>query len=261
MSFILNALRKSEQERQALHPETVTDRILFHQPQQTRNKTIRFFAFLTIGNVLLVACIVWFVRNNLRTTPDSAAQVISPTLPAQEAKVKSKATAKPSQTERPLQKAGSKTTSIAEWVQEPKPEPASLKVRPVVTKKPEAVTIKQPAIANNSGLPVQTAPGIAVTAKIRPDVDLPETISMKTVPVKKDIPFLSDLPFEFRRTVPTFNINVFVYSEHPEESFIMIDMVKYKPGQQIKDAMILKEIRPDSLVVSYQNRTFQIERP
>jgi len=41
----------------------------------------------------------------------------------------------------------------------------------------------------------------------------------------------------------------------------MIDMVKYKPGQQIKDAMVLKEIRPDSLVVVYQNQAFQIERP
>jgi len=57
------------------------------------------------------------------------------------------------------------------------------------------------------------------------------------------------------------SINVFVYSEHPEDCFVMIDMVKYKSGQQIKDAMLLKEIRPDSLVIVYQNREFQIERP
>jgi len=79
--------------------------------------------------------------------------------------------------------------------------------------------------------------------------------------VKQDIPLLSDLPFEFRQTVPKFTINVFVYSQQPEERFVMIDMVKYKPGQQIKDVMMLKEILPDSLVVDYQNRTFKIERP
>ena len=81
------------------------------------------------------------------------------------------------------------------------------------------------------------------------------------MPVKKDVPFLSDLPFEFRQTIPKFTTNVFVYSNHPEESFVMIDMVKYKPGQQIKEAMVLKEIRPNSLVVVYQNQAFQIERP
>jgi len=38
-------------------------------------------------------------------------------------------------------------------------------------------------------------------------------------------------------------------------------MVKYKPGQQIKDAMLLKEILPDGFVIDYQNRVFKIKRP
>ena len=254
MSFILNALRKSEQERQALEPETVTDRILFHQPQQNHSRTAKFFAFLIIGNVLIIACIVWFVRNNSTSTVDTKVQAISKSLSAQETRVKTKAIAKSAQPERPVLKAESKTTSIAEWVEAQKPEPASLPVKPVITKKPAADIIKQPALANKSGLPLQTTPAIAAAVKVK--LDSPETI-----PVIKDIPSLIDLPFEFRQTVPKFTINVFVYSEHPEERFVIIDMVKYKPGQQIKDAMVLKEIRPDSLVVVYQNRAFQIERP
>ena len=254
MSFILNALRKSEQERQTLQPETVTDRILLHQPQQNRKKTAKFFAFLVIANVLIIACIVWFVRNTSTSTPDTTKQAISKPLSAQETRIKPEAIAKSTQPEKPTQKADLKTTSIAEWVQAQKPEPVPLPVKPVITKKPAADTIKQPAIANKSGLPIQTTQAIAAAAKVKPA--LPETPA-----VKKDIPYLIDLPFEFRQTVPNLTINVFVYSEHPEERFVMIDMVKYKPGQQIKDAMVLKEIRPDSLVVVYQNRAFQIERP
>jgi len=254
MSFILNALRKSEQERQALKPETVTDRILLHQPQQNRSKTAKFFAFLILGNVLIIACIVWFVRNNPIPTPETKAQAISKPLSAQETTVKSKAIAKSVQPERPVPKAKPKTTSIAEWVDAQKPEPAPLPVKPMITKKPAPDTIKQPAIVNKSALPPQTTPAIAAAVKVEPDP--PEII-----PVKKDIPYLVDLPFEFRQTVPNLAINVFVYSQHPEERFVMIDMVKYKPGQQIKDAMVLKEIRPESLVVVYQNQTFQIKRP
>jgi len=253
MSFILNALRKSEQERQALKPETVTDRILLHQPQQNRSKTAKFFAFLILGNVLIIACIVWFVRNNTIPTPETKAQVISKPLSAQETTVKSKAIANSIQPERQVQKAEAKTTSIAEWVEAQKPEPASLPVKPVITKKPAPKTIKQPAIVNEPWVP-QTDPAIAAAVKV-------EREPPEIVPVKKDIPYLVDLPFEFRQTVPRLAINVFVYSQHPEERFVMIDMVKYKPGQQIKDAMVLKEIRPESLVVVYQNQTFQIKRP
>jgi len=259
MSFILNALRKSEQERQALHPETVTDRILLHQPKQKRSKTTRFFAFLIIGNVLIIACIVWFVLNYSKPAPEKIAQAISKPLPVQETRVESDVIAKSMPQERPIQQTEAKTASISEWVEAQKPEPARLPVKPVIPKKPVPDMIKQPVIVNKPALPIQqTTPAIAAV-KVEPEP--PEAILEKKASVKNDIPFLSDLSYEFRQMVPKFNINVFVYSQQPEERFVMIDMIKYKSGQQIKDAMVLKEIRPDSLVVVYQNQTFRIKRP
>lgn len=255
MSFILNALRKSEQERQALQPETVTDRILLPQPQQNRSKTAKFFVVLIIANVLIIDCIVWFVRNHSTPSPDTIAPATSHPLSAQETKTEPKAIAKSTQPE----KAESETASIAEWVNTQKPEPAPLPVKPVIAKKPATDTIKQPATANKSGPSIQTAPAIAASTKAQPEI--PETKPVEQISVKKDIPFLSDLPSEFRQTVPKFTINVFVYSKQPEESFVMIDMVKYKQGQQIKDTMVLKEILSDSLILTYQNQTFKIKRP
>jgi len=254
MSFILNALRKSEQERQALQPESVTDRILLHQPQQKRSKTAKFYAFLIIANVLIIASIVWFVLNIAKPPPDPIAQTNSKPLLAQETRLKSNVIAESMPQERPAQKEEAKTTSIGEWVEAQKPEPAPLPIKPVIPIKPAPETIKHPTIANKPELLLPTTPEIATAVKVEPDP--PETN-----PIKNDIPFLSDLSFEFRQSVPKFNINVFVYSQYPEERFVMIDMIKYTPGQHIKDTMILKEIRPESLVVVYQNQTFQIKRP
>jgi len=251
MSFILNALRKSEQERQASQAENVTDKILLPQPPQNSGKTTKLLVILLIANVLVIAGSVWFVRNNLMSTPDTRAPTISPTLSAQDAKLEPKAIAKSTQSKRPAQKAESEITSIAELIDKEKPEPAPL---PVTTKKTAADTIKQPAITNNSELQIQTTPVIAPAANVESD-------EHETIPAIKGIPLLSDLPFEFRQTLPKFTINVFVYSQDPEERFIMIDMVKYKPGQQIKDAMLLKEILPDGFVIDYQNRVFKIKRP
>jgi len=244
MSFILNALRKSEQERQALQPETVTDRILLPQPQQRHSKTTKLLAFLVIANVLVIGYIVWFVRNNPAPTPAATAPAISQPLSVPETKLEPK-----TYPVRPAQKAESETASIAELIEGEKREPAPLPAKPVITKKPEADTIKQPEIVNKPALPIPTIPAPAAV-EVQP-----------TPPEQKDIPFLNDLSFEFRQTVPKLTINVFVYSQQPEERFVMIDMVKYKQGQQIKDAMLLKEIRPDGLVIDYKNQIFKIKRP
>jgi general secretion pathway protein B len=250
MSFILNALRKSEQERQALQSEAVTGRILPPQPQKNRNKTTKLFVSLIIANVLFIACIAWLVHNGSTQSPDTTVQTISIPLSAQVTKIEAKAIAKSAQPK----KAESKTTSIAEWNNVQKPEPASLPIKPVTTKSPVTDTMKQPTIANKAGLSKQTTPAMATTVNVQPVPPEPN-------PVKKDIPLLSDLPLEFQQTIPKLTINVFVYSQQPEESFVIIDMVKYKPGQQIKDAMILKEILPDSLIVALQNQAFKIKRP
>jgi len=248
MSFILNALRKSEQERQALQSENVTDKILLPQPPQSGSKATKLLVFLTIANVLVISGIFWFVRNNLMSTPDRAAPTASPRL--QETKPEPKAAVDVIQAERTLQSTEPEI-SIAELIDKEKPEPAPL---PVNVKKPSAEIINQPSAANNSEPQIQSIPAIAPAVKIQADMT-------ETITVTRDIPFLSDLPFEFRQKVPKFTINVFVYSQSSEERFVMVDMVKYKPGQQIKDAMLLKDILPDGFVVEYQNQVFKIKRP
>jgi general secretion pathway protein B len=75
------------------------------------------------------------------------------------------------------------------------------------------------------------------------------------------IPYLSDLPNDFRQSVPKMAINVFVYSRDPAERFVIINMVKYKAGQLTKDEVAIKEILPKSLVLNYRDQTFQIAQP
>ncbi len=247
MSFILNALRKSEQERQALQSENVTDKILLPQPPQSRSKATKLLVFLFIANMLVISGIVWYVRNNLMSTP-AVAPIASPR--PQETKPEPKPTAI-----QPERRATESETSIAELIDKEKPEPAPLPVKPVSTKKTPAEIINQPSVANSPEPQMQIVPAIVPAARIQADMT-------EATPVTGGgIPLLNDLPAEFRQKVPKFKINVFVYSQAAEERFVMVDMVKYKPGQQIKDAMLLKEILPDGFVVEYQNQVFKIKRP
>ncbi|MGH8548523.1 MAG: general secretion pathway protein GspB, partial [Methylococcales bacterium] len=85
--------------------------------------------------------------------------------------------------------------------------------------------------------------------------------AIPATPANDAIPLLAGMPSDFQREVPSLNINVFVYSEIPEERFIVINMSKYLAGQKIDSGPEILEIRPDSLVLEYLGRKFRIKRP
>ncbi|MDD5460427.1 MAG: general secretion pathway protein GspB [Methylococcales bacterium] len=254
MSYILNALRKSEQERLAQQPDTVTGRILVSQPQP-RHKASKLIILLMITNLIFVAAFFWFARrepdvpspNNIQKTSVPEKIQVKPGVVPQVKMdvVPEKPTVKKSEPASPsiAELAASKKAPLS-----PLPAP-----RAAVEKQPVPAQLKtDQARMEKESEPVAIAP-----------VEPVQIVEKKpeAVAVNKSVPFLFELPAEFRHNVPELKINVFVYSEQPAERFVMVDMVKYTVGGRIKELLTLKEIRPDSLVVEYNNQTFQIKRP
>ena len=285
MSYILNALRKSERERQAIKPDTITNRIILPQPAHHRRSTWLIAALI----VMNLAILIYFLGFAGKTPPAGSATVAS---------VKSTELLPPETTEPTgaLNKESS-TPKIAD------PAPINAKDAMPVTRtsvklpldpKPRIEAAK-PSPLNNASEPQKPShpndfnskavapvaqtpetPPTGVTqpmepvktavAPSNPDIQNVEPVKypaqkIAPLPTKSDLPFLDELPTEFQRTLPDLSINVYSYSAATDESFIMIDMVKYLPGQQIKDALDLKEIYSDGFVVSYKGRTFKIRRP
>lgn len=266
MSYILNALRKSEQERQALQPETATERILA-QPPDRRRKTAAWVAVAILGNVLIIAGFIVYIQK--KTSAPSIANQPSMASPVEKAGVM-----------KPADKFLTKTI-------ESRKSPANVSaptlpalVEPVATNEPQEKKLKSPAGIAKKTVSVHVADTASriknpsLTKKEPPLIAARQPASAKLVPAPTEekkpesepnsthkIPFLGELPYEFRQSVPKMKINVFVYSSDPSERFVMINMVKYKAGQQTTDAVELREIRPESLVVSYGDRIFQIGRP
>lgn len=78
---------------------------------------------------------------------------------------------------------------------------------------------------------------------------------------RSDIPLLREMPREFRERVPEFRINMHAYSKEPGERFAIIDMKKYLAGEQIPGGMVLREIRTDGLVLDMDGTRFRVARP
>lgn len=241
MSYILNALRKSEQERLARQADAVTGKILDNQPQP-RHKTNKFIILLIISNLIVVFFLFWNVQRKADVP-----------LPAEN--LKTKATAKIQANREQIQPIKTAPLSPPSLIKKIEPAAPSIAKLAASKKTPAAPLPSANPVEKKNPAPAQiktkTAQKSSVTAKAAP----------AEAPEDKTIPFLSELPSEFRNTVPELKINVFVYSKQPAERFVMIDMVKYTVGQRIKDSIALKEIRSDSLVVEYNDRIFRIKRP
>ena len=232
-----------------MQPESVKHRISLQQPLRQRNSR-KLIAALLISNLLILA----YFLSPKPPTPSvvssqetAAPQAVAPTIkPA--ANPQTEITPPPLPPARPLERQPPAIASIVAARTTPPPP------KPAVVKKP-LPTLEQPAI-----LP---APPVIRKAEPAIEMEPARDINAKPAPLpaKSDLPFLEDLPSELRRSLPNFTINVFSYSTAPAQRFVMIDMVKYVPGQRIKDLLDLKDIREDSIVVAYNDVTFKIKRP
>lgn len=259
MSYILNALRKSERERQAVEPDTVTSRIAIHHSQPDKRSSKLIVALIVIN----VGILTYFLRFNSKT-----ATVSMPTAgPLSESDHVSIEKPLPSVKESSSRKTENPTATSTDTTASPIARAVPVKpVKPVIAvPKPAepvlAKTVKPVAALKED--PNKAAKAINVfTPVVKPAAAIQDTPEKSAPSLSKpDWPYLEQLPAEFSRSVPTLSINVFSYSSIPTERFVMIDMVKYVPGQRIKDQLELKEIREDSIVVNYEQRTFKIRRP
>lgn len=64
------------------------------------------------------------------------------------------------------------------------------------------------------------------------------------------------LPLTYRAQVPTFAINVHVYAPEPARRFVMVDMKRYREGDTLPVGPRVESITSDGLVLAWRGRRF-----
>jgi len=265
MSYILDALRKSEQQRQATQPDSVTDRILVNPPQP-RQKSQKWIIALIIGNLLVVAYFVWYFtqKSPVEQPKDKATGSLDKQLLPLTSEKRVLPLGGPSlqnginSTANPLppEQAASQppSPSIAQLIEIKKKAEIERPVKKVPEKKLPAAN-KEPMSRSKASSPASQPEYISAEEEIAPS-PTPELATKR-----KGVHDLNELPYEQRNTLPNLTINVFSYAQQPEDRFVIINMVKYRTGQLINGSVKLKEIRADSIVLETGNETFKVDRP
>jgi general secretion pathway protein B len=119
-----------------------------------------------------------------------------------------------------------------ESLPEPESPPAPLRLLPPLPSRPQA-TASEPVAA-------ETHPAPAAPAN-------DNLLVWPKIPAKL-----------FRQINSELRLDVHVYSEHPQERFVLINMLKYGEGDQLQEGPVVDEITPDGVILSFRGQRFQM---
>lgn len=285
MSYILNALRKSEQERVQSQLDAIENSAL-KKKQPVKKKTSIWIAVLVCINIVFLAFMIWsFINSGSQKSQQNNDNVIQPSLLMPLADIKLEKTEKLVPKQRGYVK---ELNSIANQMNKLKPKVSvsqaeedkvnsldkplvkmsetkqKIKVDQIMpVKKERQVDRVEDKLVNVNAINLDSKKA-AIEIKQRVAPPLPVNVALAIDDNEnietENIPDITELSYRLRTKVPLININVFVYTENENERFIMLGMDKYVAGEMIKPGLLLKEIRVDSIVVEYEETVFKIKR-
>jgi len=227
MSFILDALKKSEREREQ-QAQGIQPGFVYRRPHTPPLWMIAVIGLLLVNMVLIV--VMWMRSNNQPAGPlitvNNAAPVVAPTAAAPARELA------PTET-RPLQP---ENASLVETTD----ETAKVLANAPVPDGPQLVRQITPddAAANSGSNPITTFPKNASSG----------------------VPTLDSIGGAAALNLQQLHLDIHVYSLKDTERFVFINMKKYAEGQTLKEGPLLTRITPDGAVLKYQNQEFLLPR-
>jgi general secretion pathway protein B len=230
MSYILDALKKSERERELVRMlRTAGTSNHFWMPTRRRMWPA------IIGLVLLIGITVTVVRFWSPTDRSLAASADRSSVPVPTAAT----------------------------------EPAKA---PVVTSdgQQNAITVGHAKTATDdlaAQLQSTSAQRPAAAARPQADAVIAKTVAPNTAVTTAEpvdpatVPFLREMPNEFRRKLPELVVNVHLYSANEAENLVYINNQQLRRGEQLEGGIRLEAIVPEGVVLSYAGTLFKLPRP
>lgn len=237
MSYILDALRKADQER------SIGDVPDLDTPHWNRRRggRMRHWVWVAIGLLVVNGVLLAFLFNRddggkrvpeqAQSRPDLRSSVPQPRPALQPERV-----TRPEQAKRvPL-------------------KPMARPERTVMARPRQAVPVV--AKAPPASKPATIAPGNVAAVTRAPAIQQAEAVQGST----PDIPEWNELSLEFRSGFNPPRLDVHVYDDDPSRRFILVDLKRFVEGDMLDSGAKLEVIQPGSIQLYYQGTRFRYDR-
>lgn len=236
MSYILEALKKSEQERRI---GAVPDLSMVQEPSaRTAPRWPRWLLGALLLNAVILVFVAWRVWDARQLAGSPAERVAA------------------------VEPATAPTVPTGAGVEHTPPE-----VLPSVTA-PDAATAAAALPAPVGELPV-AAPAPEPVAQVpQSDYDAPPLgPDLEPLPdpqqagSEETVVRWEDLPPDQQAALPVPRIDVHVFASEPERRFVLINLRKHLQGDTLDSGAVIETILADGLVLSYQGQQYRVDRP
>jgi len=233
VSFILDALRKSEHERQRQAGPAIAEMPIARPPSRLP------VALGVIGALLAVnlAVLLYFMlrQDAPEVRPVEAVPAAAPA---------------PLPTASAVPPAETGTTLV--------PAPAARELHPLtdVATGEDPVPLQQepPAAPDPSLLPAPPAPLASPTVADRGQ-------SAAASAGEGNVPRLDTLPAQATAGMPALNLDLHIYASSPAQRAVFINGRRYREGESLPEGVEIREITPEGAVLSHRGQRFLLPRP
>ena len=286
MSFILDALKKSDAKRRAqLGPDLATPTAPTAPSSQRQSKLIMIWGLLGLVGALSVGGgVVWFVsdRDALSSSvPGTQQAVASPTEavgrgldaepepgPSQSMQptepveiIEESVAAVPSEAVTPSTAPPAtveQTQSVADTAPTSQPAPALPEPDPASVEALEARLAAASERESKAGAVSEVEESAeAIGTESLAQVDEPEEVWQ---PQAADYLYQWELPLTVRQSLPALNLLVHVYSNVPEDRFVLINGTRFREGDELSPGVRLAEIRPEGALIDFRDYRFLLSQ-
>ena len=146
------------------------------------------------------------------------------------------------------------------------PDPASpaAQVTPIPVAEPQPEPEAPPVIASRSLKPLKILPPVAETARLEEvyEAELVEAVEFlqpASMPEKENLPLWPQIPDQLFQQIPdSLHLDVHVYSDNPQDRFVLMNMQKYYEGEKLQNGLILDEITSSGVILSLHGERFRV---
>jgi len=246
MSFILDALKKSESDRQRQSGPALFE-VKVAAPRARFPLWAVAVAILLVVNLVIVA---WMLLRHPAAHAESAAAPLPAPAPPATTLLPAPASAPPAAQSQPLSA----------------PVAAVAAATPAAgTPAPAAAGTMPPALAAAGAVPPAATPGASPedtkAEDLAPAAEPPPPLTSHVRRGTADgVPLYQDWAATPGTQVPQLRLDLHVYAAQPQERFVMINMHKLREGDALPEGPRVESITPEGAVLSYNGSRFLLPR-
>jgi general secretion pathway protein B len=251
MSYILEALKKAQAERQLGNAPDIHTPAPSHVPAATA-KANRKPLLIGLGVGLAVAGLAAGIvlRANLQPAPPAAPAVLAQAAPP---------VALPPAPSAPVVVAAD--APVARPADTPPPAPPPAVARPVAPPVPTPPPRVAAASPKPSPAPARDSVPEAVylPAPSRTPEPAPAAAVRAPDPVQEDtLRTLQQLPEAIQREVPKVAVGGYIYSPNPADRLLLIDKTLRREGEEVAPGLVLERLMPKYAVMNYRGTRYRV---